>query len=71
MISVGIDVTMLNHFVSDTSSDGEVLLISNDFKCFRNLSLVLNTYDREHLLVALKSMALYGNKLVEILVSKV
>lgn len=74
MIYAGIDVAKLNHFASVVSSDGEVLVepfeFSNDFEGFRSLSLVLDKYDREQLLVGLESTAHYGNNLVEFLVSK-
>ena len=74
MIYAGIDVAKLNHFASVISSDGEVLVepfkFSNDFEGFRSLSLVLDKYDREQLLVGLESTAHYGNNLVEFLVAK-
>ena len=74
MIYAGIDVAKLNHFASVVSSDGEVLVepfeFSNDFEGFRSLSLVLDKYDREQLLVGLESTAHYGNNLVEFLVAK-
>ena len=74
MIYAGIDVAKLNHFASVISSDGEVLVepfkFSNDFEGFRSLSLVLDKYDREQLLVDLESTAHYGNNLVEFLVAK-
>ena len=74
MIYAGIDVAKLNHFASVISSDGEVLVepfnFSNDFEGFRSLSLVLDKYDREQLLVGLESTAHYGNNLVEFFVAK-
>ncbi|MBR4426727.1 MAG: transposase, partial [Spirochaetales bacterium] len=74
MIYAGIDVAKLNHFASVVSSDGEVLVepfkFSNDFEGFRSLSLVLDQYDRDQLLVGLESTAHYGNNLVEFLVAK-
>ncbi len=74
MIYCGIDIAKLNHFASVISSDGEVLVepfkFSNDFEGFRSLSLVLDKYDREQLLIGLESTAHYGNNLVEFLVSK-
>ena len=73
MIFAGIDIAKLNHFASVISSDGEVLVepfqFSNDFEGFRSLSLVLDKYDREQLLIGLESTAHYGNNLVEFLVS--
>ena len=55
MIYAGIDVAKLNHFASVVSSDGEVLVepfeFSNDFEGFRSLSLVLDKYDRDQLLI--------------------
>ena len=74
MIYAGIDIAKLNHFASVVSSDGEVLVepfkFSNDFEGFRSLSLVLDKYDREQLLVGLESTAHYGNNLVEFLFAK-
>ena len=74
MIFVGIDIAKLNHFASVISSDGEVLVepfqFSNDFESFRCLSLVLDKYDRDQLLIGLESTAHYGNNLVEFLVAK-
>jgi len=74
MIFAGIDIAKLNHVASVVSSDGEVLVepfqFSNDFEGFRSLSLVLDKYDRDKLLIGLESTAHYGNNLVEFLVSK-
>ncbi len=74
MIYAGIDIAKLNHFASVISSDGEVLVepfqFSNDLEGFRSLSLVLDQYDRDHLLIGLESTAHYGNNLVEFLVAK-
>lgn len=73
MVYVGIDVAKLNHFASVISSDGEVLVepfqFSNDIEGFRSLSLVLDSFDRDDLLIGLESTAHYGNNLVEFLVS--
>jgi transposase len=74
MIYAGIDIAKLNHFASVISSDGEVLVepfqFSNDFEGFRSLSLVLDQYSRDQLLIGLESTAHYGNNLVEFLVAK-
>ena len=74
MIYAGIDIAKLNHFASVVSSDGEVLVepfkFSNDFEGFRSLSLVLDKYDRDQLLIGLESTAHYGNNLVEFLFAK-
>ncbi len=74
MIYAGIDIAKLNHFASVVSSDGEVLVepfqFSNDLEGFRSLSLVLDQYDRDQLLIGLESTAHYGNNLVEFLVAK-
>ena len=74
MIYAGIDIAKLNHFASVVSSDGEVLVepfqFSNDLEGFRSLSLVLDKYDRDQLLIGLESTAHYGNNLVEFLVAK-
>lgn len=74
MIYADIDIAKLNHFASIISSEGEVLVepfqFSNDFEGFRSLSLVLDKYDRDQLLIGLESTAHYGNNLVEFLVAK-
>ena len=74
MISGGIDIAKLNHFASVVSSDGEVLVepfeFSNDAEGFRRLSLVLDRFERDNLLIGLESTAHYGNNLVEFLFSK-
>ena len=74
MIYSGIDIAKRNHFASVISSDGEVLVepfkFSNDFEGFRSLSLVLDKYEREQLLIGLESTAHYGNNLVEFLFAK-
>ena len=74
MIYAGIDIAKLNHFASVISSDGEVLVepfqFSNDFEGFRSLSLVLDQYSRDQLLIGLESTAHNGNNLVEFLVAK-
>ena len=74
MIYAGIDIAKLNHFASVVSSDGEVLVepfkFSNDYEGFRSLSLVLDKYDRDQLLIGLESTAHYGNNLVEFLFAK-
>ena len=74
MIYAGIDIAKHNHFASVVSSDGEVLVepfqFSNDLEGFRSLSLVLDKYDRDQLLIGLESTAHYGNNLVEFLSAK-
>ena len=68
-----IDVAKLNHFASDISSDGGVFVepfkVSSDFEDFRSLSLVLDKYDREQLLVGLESTAHYGQVEISFLIS--
>ena len=74
MIYAGIDIAKLNHFASVVSSDGEMLVepfeFSNDDEGFRRLSLVLDRFERDNLLIGLESTAHYGNNLVEFLFSK-
>ncbi len=74
MIYVSIDIAKLNHFTSIVLSDGEVLVepfeFSNDAEGFRSLSLVLDRFERNNLLIGLESTAHYGNNLVEFLFSK-
>ena len=68
MIYASIDVAKFNHFASVISSDVEVRVepfkFSNYFEGFRSLSLVLDKYDRDRLLVGIESTAHYGNNLV-------
>ena len=68
MIYAGIDIAKLNHFASVISSDGEVLVepfqFSNDLEGFRSLSLVLDRYDRDQLLIGLESTVHYSNNLL-------
>ena len=74
MIYAGIDIAKLNHFASVISSDGEVLVepfqSSNDLEGFRSLSLVLDRYDWDQLLIGLESTAHYGINFIEFLVAK-
>ncbi len=64
MICAGIDIAKFNHFASVISSDVEELAepfqFSNDLEGFRSLSLVLDMYDRDQLLIGLDSTAHYG-----------
>ena len=59
MIYVCIDIAKLNHFASVVSSDGEVLVepfeFLNDAEGFRRLSLVLDRFERDNLLIGLES----------------
>lgn len=58
MIYTDIGVAKLNHFVSVISPEEHVLVepfkFLNDFEGFRSLSLVLDKYDREQLLIGLE-----------------
>ena len=74
MIYVGIDIAKLNHFASVLSSDGKVLVepfkFTNDNDGFCMLLSVLDSYDKDSLIIGLESTAHYGNNLVEFLVSR-
>lgn len=74
MIYVGIDIAKLNHFASVISSDGEVLVepfkFTNDNDGFHKLILVLDSFEKDSLIIGLESTAHYGNNLVEYLVSR-
>lgn len=69
MIYVGIDIAKLNHFASVLSSDGKVLVepfkFTNDNDGFCMLLSVLDSYDKDSLIIGLESTAHYGNNLVE------
>ena len=74
MYYVGIDIAKLNHFASVISSDGEVLIkpfkFTNDNDGFCMLLSVLDSFDKDGLIIGLESTAHYGNNLVEFLVSR-
>ena len=74
MIYVGIDIAKLNHFASVLSSDGKVLVepfkFTNDNDGFCMLLSVLDSFDKDCLIIGLESTAHYGNNLVEFLVSR-
>lgn len=74
MIYVGIDIAKLNHFASVLSSDGKVLVepfkFTNDNDGFCMLLSVLDSFDKDGLIIGLESTAHYGNNLVEFLVSR-
>ena len=74
MTYVGIDIAKLNHFASVISSDGEVLVepfkFTNDNDGFHKLVLVLDSFEKDSLIIGLESTAHYGNNLVEYLVSR-
>lgn len=75
MIYEGIDIAKLNHFASDISSDGELLMalfkFTNDGNGSRllvsNLESLSN--DKESILIDLESTAHYGDNLVRYLVA--
>ena len=74
MIYAGTDIAKLNHFASVVSSDSAVLVepfeFSNDFEGFCSLSLVLDRFEQDNLLIGLESTAHYGNNLIKFLFSK-
>ena len=63
MIYAGIDVAKLNHLISVISSNSEVLVepfqFSNDYEGLRSLSLALDKYVRDQLLIDLEATADY------------
>ena len=74
IIYIGIDIAKLNHFASVLSSDGKVLVepfkFTNDNDGFCMLISVLDSFDKDGLIIGLESTAHYGNNLVEFLVSR-
>ena len=74
IIYIGIDIAKLNHFASVLSSDGKVLVepfkFTNDNDGFCMLLSVLDSFDKDGLIIGLESTAHYGNNLVEFLVSR-
>lgn len=71
---VGIDIAKLNHFASVLSSDGEILVkpfqFTNDNDGFCKLVSILDSFEKDSLVIGLESTAHYGNNLVEFLVSR-
>lgn len=74
MIYVGIDIAKLNHFASAISSDGEILIepfkFCNDSDGFHLLLSKLESFDKNSLIIGLKSTAHYGDNLVRYLVAE-
>ena len=74
IIYIGIDIAKLNHFASVLSSDGKVLVepfkFTNDNDGFCMLISVLDSFDKDSLIIGLESTAHHGNNLVEFLVSR-
>lgn len=72
MIYVGIDIAKLNHFASDFSSDGEIMLqpfkFTNDYDGFHLLTQKLKSFTSDEIIIGLQSTAHYGNNLVKFLV---
>ena len=73
MFYVGIDIAKLHHFASVLSSDGEVLTepfeFTNDYDGFQKLLSVLNSFEKNSLIIGLESTAHYGDNLVSFLFS--
>lgn len=73
MFYVGIDVAKLHHFASVLSQDGEVLIepfeFSNDYDGFQKLISILNSFEKNSLIIGLESTAHYGDNLVTYLLS--
>ena len=73
MIYVGIDIAKLNHFASVISSDGEILVqpfkFTNDGDGFQLLVSILDSFDKDSIIIGLESTAHYGNNLVRYLVA--
>lgn len=73
MFYVGIDVAKLHHFASVLSQDGEVLVepfeFSNDYDGFQKLISILNSFEKNSLIIGLESTAHYGDNLVTYLFS--
>lgn len=73
MFYAGIDIAKLNHFASVISNEGEVLIepfqFSNDSDGFRLLISVLDSFEKDSLIIGLESTAHYGDNLVRYLVA--
>ena len=73
MIFVGIDIAKFNHFASAISSDGKILIqpfqFTNDGNGFQLLITKLDSFDKDSLIIGLKSTAHYGDNLVRYLVA--
>ena len=72
MFYAGIDIAKLNHFASVISNEGEVLIepfqFSNDSDGFQLLISVLDSFEKDSLIIGLESTAHYGDNLVRYLV---
>ncbi|WP_432667147.1 transposase [Wukongibacter baidiensis] len=68
MIYVGVDIAKKTHFASVISSDDEILAepfeFSNDDDGFHKLTSCLNSFEKDNLIIGLRSTAHYGNNLV-------
>jgi len=73
MIYVGIDIAKLNHFAAAISSDGEILVqpfkFTNDGDGFQLLVSILDSFDKDSIIIGLESTAHYGDNLVRYLVA--
>lgn len=71
MIYVGIDIAKLTHFASVMSSDGEILVqpfsFSNDISGFNKFLSVINSFDKDNLLIGLESTAHYAENIISFL----
>lgn len=67
-IYVGIDIAKLNHFAAAISSDGEIILepfkFTNDADGFQLLVSMLESFDKNSIIIGLESTAHYGDNLV-------
>ena len=73
MFYAGIDIAKLNHFASVISDEGEVLIepfqFSNDSDGFQLLISILDSFEKDSLIIGLESTAHYGDNLVRYLVA--
>ncbi len=69
-----IAIAKLNHYASAVFSDGKVLLepfrFTNDNDGFCTLVSILNSFEKNQIIIGLKSTAHYGNNLLIFLVPK-
>ena len=71
---LGIDIAKLNHFAAEISSEGKIILepfkFTNDADGFQLLISILESFDKNSIIIGLESTAHYGDNLVRYLVTE-
>ena len=73
MFNAGIDIAKLNHFAAVISDEGEILIepfqFSNDSDGFQLLISILDSFEKDSLIIGLESTAHYGDNLARDLIT--